>query len=183
MKKALIPLLLLFVGTCFGMILTRLYSKPKEIVTEIVKTDTLTIARVDTIRIEKPVPYKVIIRDTIYIRDTVGVTLLQEVKEYKDSTYYAKISGINAFLEEIKVYPKTTTKYVYKEKKVVENVKKWAFYINSEYCFTSAQQYLPIGAKLQYNGAKAEYYIKGGGDLILNESYVALGANIPLVKF
>lgn len=125
MKKALIPLLLLSVGTCFGTMLTRLCSKPKEIVTEIVKTDTLTIAKVDTIKIEKPVPYKVIIRDTIYIRDTVGVTLLQEVKEYKDSTYYAKISGINAFLEHIDVYPETVTKYVYKEKKVTEKPKKW----------------------------------------------------------
>lgn len=70
-------------------------------------------------------PYKVIIRDTIYIRDTVGVTLVQEVKEYKDSTYYAKISGINAFLEEIEVYPKTTTKYVYQVEKVTEKPKKW----------------------------------------------------------
>ncbi len=93
--------------------------------TEIVKTDTLTIAKVDTITIEKPIPYKVVIRDTIYIRDTVGTILLQEVKEYKDSTYYARISGINAFLEEIRVYPKNTTKYVYNTEIVREKPKKW----------------------------------------------------------
>jgi hypothetical protein len=49
------------------MMLMRSCQKSKEIVTEIVKTDTLTIARVDTIRIEKPVPYKVEVRDTVYI--------------------------------------------------------------------------------------------------------------------
>lgn len=144
-------LLSLFVGICLGMMLTRSCSKPKEIVTEIVKIDTLTIAKVDTIRIEKPVPYKVIIRDTIYIRDTVGVTLLQEIKEYKDSTYYAKISGINAFLEEIKVYPKTTIKYVYQVEKVVEKPKKWGIGPQVGIGIVNNQFYPYIGFGVQYS--------------------------------
>jgi hypothetical protein len=120
-------------------------------VTEIVKTDTLTIARVDTIRVEKPVPYKVIIRDTIYIRDTVGVTLVQEVKEYKDSTYYAKISGINAFLEEIRVYPKTTIKYVYQVEKVTEKPKKWGIGPQVGVGIVNNKFYPYIGFGVQYS--------------------------------
>lgn len=151
MKKALIPLLCIFVGIFLGTIVTRSCNIPKEIVTEIVKTDTLTIARVDTIRIEKPVPYKVIIRDTIYIRDTVGVTLVQEVKEYKDSTYYAKISGINAFLEEIRVYPKTTIKYVYQIEKVTEKPKKWGIGPQVGIGVVNNQIYPYIGFGVQYS--------------------------------
>lgn len=151
MKKGLIPLLLLSVGICFGTMLTRSCQKPKEIVTEIVKTDTLTIAKVDTIKIEKPVPYKVIIRDTIYIRDMVGVTLLQETKEYKDSTYYAKISGINAYLEEIKVYPKTTTKYVYQVEKVTERSKKWGIGPQVGVGIVNNKFYPYIGFGVQYS--------------------------------
>ena len=147
----LIGSLLLCVGVLLSMILMRSCQKPKEIVTEIVKTDTLTIARVDTIRVEKPVPYKVIIRDTIYIRDTVGVTLLQEVKEYKDSTYYAKISGINAFLEEIKVYPKTITKYVYQLEKVTEKPKKWGIGPQVGIGIVNNQLYPYIGFGVQYS--------------------------------
>lgn len=151
MKKIITPLLLLCVGVLLGTMLTRSCSKPKEIVTEIVKTDTLTIARVDTIRIEKPVPYKVIIRDTIYIRDTVGITLVQEVKEYKDSTYYAKISGINAFLEEIKVYPKTTIKYVYQVEKINEKPKKWGIGPQVGIGIVNNQFYPYIGFGVQYS--------------------------------
>lgn len=151
MKDATTLLLSLFVGIFSGMMLTRSCSKPKEIVTEIVKTDTLTIARVDTIKIEKPVPYKVIIRDTIYIRDTVGVTLLQETKEYKDSTYYAKISGINAFLEEIRVYPKTAIKYVYQVQKVTEKPKKWGIGPQVGIGIVNNQFYPYIGFGVQYS--------------------------------
>jgi hypothetical protein len=113
--------------------------------------DTTLITQIDTQYFPKPVPYKVIIRDTIYIRDTVGVTLVQEVKEYKDSTYYAKISGINAFLEEIKVYPKTTTKYVYQVEKVAEKPKKWGIGPQVGIGVVNNQIYPYIGFGVQYS--------------------------------
>jgi hypothetical protein len=103
------------------MMLTRSCQQPEQIVTEIVKTDTLTLVRIDTITQVLPEPYKVVVRDTIYINDNIngnindninGNIFVQEVKEYKDSTYYAKISGINAYLEEIRVYPRTEYKYI-----------------------------------------------------------------------
>ena len=113
--------------------------------------DTTLITQIDTQYFPKPVPYKVVIRDTIYIRDTVGVTLLQEIKEYKDSTYYAKISGINAFLEEIKVYPRTTTKYVYQVEKVTEKPKKWGIGPQVGIGIINNQFYPYIGFGVQYS--------------------------------
>lgn len=130
-KNLLIGLLLLCAGALLSMMATRL-CQPKEIVTEIIKTDTLLVERVDTITIIKPEPYKVIVRDTVYLPYPQNPqfpqnpqVFVQEVKEYKDSTYYARISGINAFLEEIRVYPKTTTKYITVAKEVKVKPKRW----------------------------------------------------------
>lgn len=127
MQKILTPLLLLSVGICLGMITMRSCSKPKEITTEIVKTDTLTIVKVDTIRIVQPQAVKVV-RDTITIRDTVykGKTFVHEVKHYGNSTYTAQVSGINANLDFIEVYPKTITKYITNTEYVREKPKKWS---------------------------------------------------------
>lgn len=126
-KNILIGSLLLFVGILLGMMLTKSCNR-QEILTEIIKTDTLIVQKIDTIVKLQPQPYKVVVKDTIRLRDTIiigGQTLYHEIKEYKDSTYYARISGINAFLEEIRVYPKTITKYITTTEYVREKQKKW----------------------------------------------------------
>ena len=156
MRDVLICLLSLCVGILLGMMLMRLCQKPKEIVTEIVKTDTLTIARVDTIRIEKPVPYKVEVRDTVYIdnsfqNDKDWKVLAQGVKEYRDSTYYARISGINAFLEEIRVYPRITTKYITQTEYVREKPKKWGIGVIGGYGIGSGGLQPYIGFGISYD--------------------------------
>ena len=130
MRNLLTPLLYICVGALLSTMLMRSCNQ-KQIPTEIIKTDTLTIVKVDTIRIEKPVPYKVVVRDTVVVNSFQNSqdwkVLAQEVKEYQDSTYYAKISGINAFLEEIRVYPKIATKYITTTEYVREKQKKWGF--------------------------------------------------------
>ena len=99
MKTIWIILLSLCVGALLSTTLTK--SRQPQSVTEIVTTDTITVVRHDTIIIAQPKPYKVVVRDTIVITEAqVGASLCQEVKEYKDSTYYARVSGINAYLEE-----------------------------------------------------------------------------------
>lgn len=127
MQRILTPLLLLFVGVCLSTMLTRSCQKPKiEIINKL--GDTVIVERVDTFTIIKPVPYRVEVRDTIRLTDTIyigGQMLFQEVKEYKDSSYYARVSGINAFLEEIRVYPKCSTVYINTTEKVYLKPKKW----------------------------------------------------------
>lgn len=118
------------------------------------KTERDTVEKViyDTLEIEKPVPYKVTERDTIYITDTlVGSYFVHEVKEYIHPTFYAKISGINAKLNEIKVYPKTVTKYITTTEKVYEKPKKWGFGPTVGVGVVNNKFYPYIGVGVTYN--------------------------------
>ncbi len=112
--------------------------------------DTVIDVQIDTQYFPKPVPYKVEVRDTIELTDTIyvgGQTFFQEVKEYKDSTYYARISGINAYLEEIRVYPKTITQYINTKEYVYIPPKKWSVGIQGGIGITpkGLQPYLGVG--------------------------------------
>ena len=149
MKTIWIILLSVFVGGLLSTMLMRSCQSPQVERVEVVKTDTLTITKVDTIEIIKPQPYKVTVTDTVYIRDTVGTTLTQEVKEYIHPTYYAKISGINAYLEEIMVYPKTVTKYITTTEQVYIEPKKWDIGIQAGFGITpkGLQPYIGFGVQ------------------------------------
>lgn len=121
---------------------------------EIVQTDTIVVRKIDTIKIVEPQPYTVIVRDTIYPQYPQypqGDILLQEVKEYQDSTYYARISGINAYLEEIRIYPRTEYRYITTTEKVCEKPKKWGIGVQTGYGIgrNGLQPYIGIG--VSYN--------------------------------
>ena len=149
MKNLWIILLSACVGGLLSMMLTRSCQKPKiEIINKV--GDTVIIERIDTFTVIKPVPYKV--TDTVYIYDTINNTIngnifVQQIKEYKDSTYYAKISGINAYLEEIRVYPKTITQYINTKEYVYVPPKKWSVGIQGGIGITpkGLQPYLGVG--------------------------------------
>lgn len=153
MKNLLTPLLYICVGALLGTMLMKSCSNPKEITTEIIKTDTLTIVRVDTVVKIQPQPYKVVVKDTVYLQYPQnpqypqGNLFVQEVKEYRDSTYYARVSGINAFLEEIQVYPRTTTKYINTTEKVYTEPKKWGLGVIGGVGWTNGglQPYVGVG--------------------------------------
>ena len=153
MKNLWIILLSAFVGALLSTMLTRSCQKPKiEIINKV--GDTVIVERVDTFTIIKPMPYRVEVRDTIRLTDTIyigGQMLFQEVKEYKDSSYYAKISGINAYLEEIEVYPKTVTQYIHITEKVYEKPRKWGIGIQAGYGAgkNGIQPYIGVG--IQYD--------------------------------
>lgn len=153
MKKITTPLLLLCVGICFGMIATKSCSKIQTgILTEIVKTDTLIVRQTDTIRVVQPVPYKVIQRDTIEVIKEVqsGTLFVHEIKQYADSCYTAQISGINANLDFIEVYPRNTIQYINTVEKAAQKPKKWGLGISAGYCFTGRfQPYIGVG--ITYN--------------------------------
>ena len=146
MKTIWIILLSLCVGALLSTTLTK--SRQPQSVTEIVTTDTITVVRHDTIIIAQPKPYKVVVRDTIVITEAqVGASLCQEVKEYKDSTYYARVSGINAYLEEIRVYPTETIKYINTTEIIREKPSKWAIGLQGGYGITpkGLQPYVGVG--------------------------------------
>lgn len=103
------------------------------------KADTVTFVHVvtkvdvDTQYILSPQPYLAWIdnSDTIHVGDTCSH--LREYKEYQDSNYYAKVSGVAPRLDEIRVYPKTVyeTQYVYRD--VIHKPKRWGVGISAGY--------------------------------------------------
>lgn len=150
MKDLLTPLLYICAGALLSTMLTRSCQQPQIERVETIKTDTLTIVRVDTIVKVQPKPYKVVVKDTVYLQYPQypqGNLFVQEVKEYRDSTYYARVSGINAFLEEIQVYPRTTTKYINTTEKVYTEPKKWGFGVIGGVGWTNGglQPYVGVG--------------------------------------
>lgn len=103
------------------------------------KADTVTsihvVAKVDvdTQYILSPQPYLAWIdsSDTIHASDTC--CHLREYREYQDSNYYAKVSGVASRLDEIRVYPKTVTQYVYRDRIVSNKQKRWGLGLSAGY--------------------------------------------------
>ena len=109
MKNIIIALSILVVGFVLGLICRR----TEYVETSIVQRDT-TVVR-DTHTIEKPVPVKVTVidsipvpvKDTVRMRDTLYVRLPLEKREYKREDFYAVVAGYEPRLTHIEVYPKT----------------------------------------------------------------------------
>lgn len=103
------------------------------------KADTVTSVHVvtrvdiDTMYILSPQAYIAWIdnSDTIHASDTCWH--LREYKEYQDSNYYAKISGVAPRLDEIRVYPKTVTQYVYRDRIVSNKQKRFGLGLSAGY--------------------------------------------------
>lgn len=103
------------------------------------KTDTITSVHVvtkvdiDTQYILFPVPFLAWVDNTDTIRIGDSCWHLREYKEYQDSNYYAKVSGISPRLDEIRVYPKTVyeTQYIYRD--IVHKQKQWGLGISAGY--------------------------------------------------
>lgn len=103
------------------------------------KADTVTSIHVvtkvdvDTQYILSPQPYLAWIdhSDTIHASDTC--CHLREYKEYQDSNYYAKVSGVQPRLDELRVYPKTVyeTQYIYRD--IVCKPKRWGIGLSAGY--------------------------------------------------
>lgn len=93
----------------------------------------VTKVEIDTLYLLSPLPYLAWIdkTDTIYVSDSCWH--MREYKEYQDSCYYAKVSGVAPRLDEIRVYPKTVyeTQYIYRD--VVHKSKRWGVGLSAGY--------------------------------------------------
>ena len=151
MKTLWIILLYIFAGVLLGGMLMKSCKTPQIERVEVVKIDTLTITKVDTIEIVKPQPYKVEVRDTVYIeKGYAGHVFVQETKWFGDkNTYDMQVSGINVQLDWINVYPKTVTQYITTTKKVYVNPKKWSVGIQGGVGITpkGLQPYIGFGVQ------------------------------------
>lgn len=93
-----------------------------------------TLVRHDTISIESPVEIRHIkttdtlilpITDTLRVRDTVYLVLNRQIKEYRDSLFYARVSGYDPTLDFIEVYPKTMV--ISKTETTTQKVSPWRY--------------------------------------------------------
>ena len=151
---------------------------------EIVR-DTVTEVFIDTYIVHNPVPYKVTVRDTIYIDNFCqsGQLFVHEVKEYGDSTYYARISGINANLEEWRTYPKTVTKYITKTETIYQRPKKWGLLAAIEYEVWGGDSYTKIFGELNYKDNRNNFFVQGGREMVTNKWYVAFGYKRDIIQW
>lgn len=109
----------------------------------------VTKVKVDTQYILSPLPYLAWIDHTDTIR-TDSCVHLREYKEYRDSNYYAKISGVAPRLDELRVYPKTVyeTKYIYRD--IVSKPKKWGIGLSAGYGLGNSGFTPFIGLSINY---------------------------------
>ena len=87
--------------------------------------------------------------DTIHLSDTCWH--LREYKEYRDSNYYAKISGVQPRLDEIWVFPKTITEYVYQDRIVHEKQKRWGLGLSAGYGMSKSGLSPVVAVTVNYN--------------------------------
>ena len=108
-KNLAIAVLSLFLA--LYLVFQYLYHSNRSSVENSLKTDTITITKIDTVTVIKPViQYKYItqvITDTLYNTDSikVPVQIPTESKIYQDSSYRAVVSGYRTSLDTIQVYP------------------------------------------------------------------------------
>ena len=108
-EKNFIAPAILVIGIAVGL----LCRKTEYVETTIVERDTTVV--VDTHIVEKPVPYKVTVTDTLYVivtdvivkNDTTYVALPLEKREYRRDEFYAVVTGYEPRLIHMEVYPKT----------------------------------------------------------------------------
>lgn len=109
MKKYILLLAILVSGIAIGWLCRQSLIRPQTII----QRDTLV--RVDTVKESYPVPVRkeivdtlrIVIRDTVRVKDTLYMNLPLEKKLYASSEYYAEVSGYRPNLDYIEVYPKT----------------------------------------------------------------------------
>lgn len=152
--------------------------------------DTITEVYIDTHTVYKPVPYKVEIKDTMYLSNNEGIEsdcqnkhaqgslFVQEVKWFSDNnTYDMQVSGINIELDWIKTYPKTITETITETRTetIYVEPKPLSLWISAKYIQIGKETYLPLTIEARYSKKNKEYFIGGGYDLLQNNKVIEFG--------
>lgn len=131
--KCLLYILIAALAFCLGWCSRSPTKDNIRTIDTVTSVHVVTKVDVDTQYILSPQPYLAWIdnSDTIHASDTCSH--LREYKEYQDSNYYAKVSGVAPRLDEIRVYPKTVTQYVYRDRIVSNKQKRWGLGLSAGY--------------------------------------------------
>lgn len=149
-------------GMCLHLIFPDLFRHHDDPVT--IRTDTVTVR--ETIRVDRPVPVRSAVRDTIrlVLRDTVvrddtvtvrdTVILPRETKTYQDSLYRAVVSGFRPSLDSLTIFH--PVRYITRTETVkVPQRKPWGIGIQAGYGATIRDGRIApapyIGVGISYN--------------------------------
>lgn len=181
-KNLYIGIIVFLLGIVAGGLLFNKCSTPeKEILTQ---RDTLVIK--DTISIEKPTEIRyqkitetilVPVQDTVVVHDTLFVLLTKEVREYKDSMYYAVVSGYEPQLDFIEIYPETKVVKEYVTEKII---KQNRLSFGAEAGYTSSA-YIPI--YLEYSRMlhrNVEFYVRAVYNIAGDSYGASVGAKFQV---
>lgn len=110
----------------------------------------------DTIWVDKPVytstkflqTILLPLSDTVRVRDTLYAPLPIEEREYRDSLYYAVVSGYKPVLEHLELYPETT---VATRTVRIPDTRKWGFGLQAGYGMTDNGLSAYVGIGVTYN--------------------------------
>ena len=182
MKNLLIILLSACVGALLSMMLMRSSQQPEPPLPEMkIVRDTVIDVQIDTQYFPKPVPYKVEVRDTVYLdKPYNGYVFTQETKWYSDnSTYDMQVSGINVQLDWIKTYPKIVREVITETKTetIYVTPKPLSFWISAKYRQIGKDNSLPLTIEARYSKKNEEYFISGGYDLLQNNKAIEFGVS------
>ena len=128
-----------------------------------ISTQVDTLYLHDTIRLKKPVPkiiksidtFLVQTKDTLWLKDTLYLTLLKEQKIYKEKNYQAWISGYRPELDSIHIFRNTQQIITSTTIRSKQKSHRWGIGIQAGYGLTLQQntikptQYIGIG--VSYN--------------------------------
>lgn len=156
----LIVLAVIFLAI-MAVALLRIRNLEKKIVTfQNAPADTVTVVKVDTTFIEKPVPVykyiskteKVVITDSLFVHDTTEklVFLPREYMVYKDTSYRAVVSGVQPRLDSIEIYQHNTVQTITKTVKVPDK-KRWGLGVNVSAGWDGKEIKPFVGIGVQYN--------------------------------
>ena len=179
MKTLWITLLSACVGGLLSMMLMRSCQMEPPLPEMMVLRDTITEVYIDTFTAYKPQPYKVEVRDTIYLdKPYKGHVFTQETKWFSDnSTYDMQVSGINIELDWIKTYPKTITETITETRTetIYVEPKPLSLWISASYIQIGKENSLPLTIEARYSKKNEEYFIGGGYDLLQNSKVIEFG--------
>lgn len=158
----LLALTLIFLAVC-SMALLRIRHLERQVkALENAPTDTVTVVRHDTIKIDSPVPIikyvkqkeYIAIHDTTLVTETDTVTQLiqlpREYLVYKDTTYRAVVSGVQPRLDSLEIYRKTETQII---TKTITKTKKtrWGLGVQTGMGWNGKKIQPHVGVGLQFN--------------------------------
>ena len=122
-------------------------------------SDTVTLTRIDTVVVERPVPVRVVETrtDTLLLyrpQDTIRVPVPIRQYSFRDSLYSLDVSGFNVTLDRLEVYPQTVYQTItHTTERTLTDRKRWGIGVQAGYGYNfgseKAGPYVGIG--LQYS--------------------------------